>query len=384
MTTLKQVDEQYMKFRIQNDLNQYEQALEEVAKADEKYFDEALAVIKKQRLYRQALRLFADKPKLQSQIKVEFADYLHQRKYYEEAGLIYKHAEEYEKAITSLKETSNYQMLFAVTQLLNYTDDQIHDLAIEYSNRLAKDDKTIIEAGIVLAKYHNPGDKDAMSKAVELLIKGKNYFFAIENINIWEKQTNTDVSAYRTQVKQGVKLAYELKFNDIEKRFKDFREKLLRLKIVQFEKKNFGSLNTLGIGQGVFDAETMSQSQLSDASLVSGSQSLSGLSETSKLSQARLRMGKKKKKSKQKKKKVPKQGSPFEEEMLVEFLNDVDVPKDELTEVSNLMKVLVYFGYIDESVNLHEKIEKLLKVTNQKVRTIEGRFGLKGCCVFES
>ena len=154
-------------------------------------------------------------------------------------------------------------------------------------------------------------------------------------------------------------MAYELKFNNIEKRIKEYREKLLRLKIVQFDKKNFGSLNALGIGEGTFDAETMSQSQLSDASLASGTKSLSGLSETSKLSQARVRMGKSKKKSKQKKsKKVPKEGSPFEEEMLVEYLgkfdsfisiiDDIEISKTERDEVSNLMKALVYFEYVSK------------------------------------
>ena len=147
---------------------------------------------------------------------------------------------------------------------------------------------------------------------------------------------------------------------------------MLRLKIVQHNKKHLGSLTALGPGAGNFDAETMSQSQLSDASLVSGTQSLSGLSETSKLSQARVRMTKSRKKSKQKKKKkAPKEGATFEEEMLVEFLDDINVSQEERDEVSNLMKALVYFGYIDESVNLHEKVENLLHLTNSRIRTIE-------------
>lgn len=237
---------------------------------------------------------------------------------------------------------------------------------MKYSEKLEKDEKTKREAGIILSKYHGHGD-EVQKQAIELLIKSKNYFYAIEKSSEWDKKEFID-----SDIKNGVKLDYELKYNDVEKRVKDYKERLLRLKIVQHNKKHLGSINALTIGAGAFDAETMSQSQLSDASLTSGQSSISGLSETSKLSQARVRMGKSKKKSKKKKKKkIPKENSPFEEEMLVDFLEEIKVEKTEREEVSDLMKALVYFGYIDESVVLHEKVEELMKLTNQRLWTIE-------------
>lgn len=366
LNSLKEMDPQYMRFKVQYDLKEYELALKEISVADPKYFKEALAMIKKQRLYRQALRHYADQPEQLKEIKITFADYLHDRKYFEEAGLMYKYAGEYNKALKSLKETPNYEMLFAVSQYLNFDKVQIQELALEYSKTLEKDDKYIREAGIVLAKYHGHGE-DIQQKAIELLVKSKNYFFAIEKACEWNNPGYID-----KYIKHGAKLAYELKYNDVEKRIKDYKEKLLRLKIVQHHKRHLGNINALGVGGGAFDAETMSQSQLSDASLASGTQSLGGLSETSKLSMARVRMGKSKKKAKQKKKKkVPKEGSPFEEELLVEYLDDVSVSREERDEVSNLMKTLVYFGYIDESVNLHEKVEELMVLSNSTLRTIE-------------
>ena len=366
LNSLRQMEPQYMRFKIQFDLGEFEKALSEISKADPKYFSESLAMIKKQRLFRQALRAYSDQSDLLKEIKISFADYLNDRKYYEEAGLMYKYAGEYSKALKSLKETPNYEMLFAVSQYLNFSKEEIQQLAIDYSKALQKDNKNIKEAGIVLAKYHGEGD-DIQKQAVDLLIKSKTYFFAIEKVWDWDKKDFIE-----GEIKHGVKLAYELKYNDIEKRIKEYKEKLLRLKIVQHNKKHLGSLTALGPGAGNFDAETMSQSQLSDASLVSGTQSLSGLSETSKLSQARVRMTKSRKKSKQKKKKkAPKEGATFEEEMLVEFLDDINVSQEERDEVSNLMKALVYFGYIDESVNLHEKVENLLYLTNSRIRTIE-------------
>ena len=138
LNTLRQMDPQYMKFKIQFDLNEYEKALIEVSKADPKYFPESLAMIKKQRLYRIALRYYSEQPELLKEIKISFADYLNDRKYYEEAGLMYKYAGEYSKALKSLKETPNYEMLFAVSKYLDFTKEDIHSLAIDYSKILQK------------------------------------------------------------------------------------------------------------------------------------------------------------------------------------------------------------------------------------------------------
>ena len=57
-----------------------------------------------------------------------------------------------------------------------------------------------------------------------------------------------------------------------------------------------------------------------------------------------------------------KEGSPFEEELLVDYLNAVTVTKEERAEVANLIKVLAYFGEIDSSVKLHESTAALLKI----------------------
>lgn len=366
LNSLKEMDPQYMRFKVQYDLKEYELALKEISQADPKYFKDALAMIKKQRLYRHALRCYSDQPEYLRVIKINFASYLHDRMYYEEAGLMYKYAGEYEKALDSLQHTPNYEMVFAVAQFLKYNSDQIQKLAWEYSNLLQKESKYIKEAGVVLAKYHGNGE-DIQKETIGLLMKSKNYFYAIEKASEWSNQDFID-----NDIKRGVKLDYELKYNDVDKKIKDYKEKLLRLKIVQHQKKQLGNINALGAGGVAFDPETMSQSQLSEASMTSGTSTLSGLSETSKLSQARVRMGKSKKKGKaKKKKKMPKEGSLFEEEMIVEYLEDISVTREEREEASIIMKALVYFGYIDESVQLHEKIEELMNATNFKIRTIE-------------
>ena len=73
---LKSMDLDYMKYKIENDLKNYEKALEMIANSGEKFFEEALVLIKKQRLFKQALVLFEDRPSLHIQVKRAFGDYL--------------------------------------------------------------------------------------------------------------------------------------------------------------------------------------------------------------------------------------------------------------------------------------------------------------------
>ncbi len=62
------------------------------------------------------------------------------------------------------------------------------------------------------------------------------------------------------------------------------------------------------------------------------------------------------------KKRAVKEGSPFEEEYLIELLHDdTKVSVEDKQEVKMLMQALIYFGMIAESVALHGLVEKLIK-----------------------
>ena len=56
-------------------------------------------------------------------------------------------------------------------------------------------------------------------------------------------------------------------------------------------------------------------------------------------------------KKKMRKKRVVKEGSPFEEEYLLELLReDTKCTEEDKNTVKNLMKVLLYFGLVQESI----------------------------------
>ena len=97
------MDPVLMKFKIHSDLKQFEKAVKKLSQGDkdatdgalkEKYFNEVLVFIKKNRLYKQALEFYSHNEDCTKQIKLAFGEYLEQRSYSEEAGFLYSAAGE--------------------------------------------------------------------------------------------------------------------------------------------------------------------------------------------------------------------------------------------------------------------------------------------------
>ena len=64
------------------------------------------------------------------------------------------------------------------------------------------------------------------------------------------------------------------------------------------------------------------------------------------------------------KKRAVKEGSPFEEEYLLELIqDDTKVTAEDKAAVKVLMQALIYFGMIAEAVMIHGLVEKLIKAT---------------------
>ena len=65
------------------------------------------------------------------------------------------------------------------------------------------------------------------------------------------------------------------------------------------------------------------------------------------------------------KKKQVKEGSPFEEDNLIEMLKEeVVLSQEDKDQVKHIMNALVYFGNIDTSTNLHGLVQKLMNATH--------------------
>ena len=63
-----------------------------------------------------------------------------------------------------------------------------------------------------------------------------------------------------------------------------------------------------------------------------------------------------------KKRKDCKEGSPFEEETLIELLKEeTKLEVSDKSQVKILMQALTYFGMLEESIQIHELVAKVIK-----------------------
>ena len=357
---LKAMDETYMKFKIETDLKNYERALEVISLSDG-HFEEAMALVKKQRLFKQALVLYESKPQLHIQVKRAFGDYLMTRGYVQEAGFLYMSSdavEDIEKSLTAFKKGANVEMCISIAYKLDFSQEDLTKLNYELVDILASSHSYKNAADLLCSLENYP-----RAKAVEYYNKGNQFFSAIREAM---KEKDLEIRASHLQAtKNSVNLAYDVKKNQILKILEDFDKRYLRLKIVQNNKRNMPefTLNKDGLG---FDADQMSMSGASSysesqLSSTSGRSGLSGYSETSKKSWRDKKNDKKKKKTMRKKRQV-KEGSPFEEDNLIDMLKEETIiSQEDKDQVRNIMNALVYFGMIEISTYLHSLVDRLMR-----------------------
>ena len=129
-----------MKFKIETDFKNYEKALQIIVEGGQKYFEKALELIKKHRLYKQALDLYKHDAELHSKVKAAFGDYLLQRGYVQEAGFLYMSSEDTEdlnKSLNAFKKCCNTDMCFSLAFKLGFDEDQLKVLMQELIDALA-------------------------------------------------------------------------------------------------------------------------------------------------------------------------------------------------------------------------------------------------------
>jgi tetratricopeptide (TPR) repeat protein len=93
-------------------------------------------LIKKNRLFKQALDYYSHSEDLTKKIKLAFGEYLHQRGYSEEAGFLYSAAGEFQLAMTAFKKCLNVEMCFALATQGSLSEDSKEELKEELVERL--------------------------------------------------------------------------------------------------------------------------------------------------------------------------------------------------------------------------------------------------------
>ncbi len=100
---LQEMDSVLMKYQINMDLKNYEDALFELSKSEEKYFDLSIDLINKYELYEFAFTLFNKNNSLLKSIFEHYGEYLRSKKKFFEAGYAFLANNNHQQAIESFK-----------------------------------------------------------------------------------------------------------------------------------------------------------------------------------------------------------------------------------------------------------------------------------------
>lgn len=123
---LQEMDPVQMKFNINYDLKFYEDAIfelsqvrKQIIQAQDKYFDQCLAVIEKHQLHEQSLKLFCKYENCFKKIWLSYGKLLESQSKLYEAGYAYLNSDHNEKAFECFRKNYNFSELVVVMRKLN-------------------------------------------------------------------------------------------------------------------------------------------------------------------------------------------------------------------------------------------------------------------------
>lgn len=234
------------------------------------------------------------------------------------------------------------------------------DLSEETKQQVKED---LIEKLKVSCRFEEAGDmidpRSDFNGALDCYLKGNSFAKAIK---LCTEQAKSNL--IQSQIKPVVLVSCDLIRTKLIGILEQFGKRVLRLKIVQHTKRSMPEERQGGNNDFELDSDNLSVSNASysqsassrNSSRRSGSQS--GFSETSKLSKRN------KTNKKMKKKRAVKEGSPFEEEYILDSVKEeTKCNPDDKNTVKDLMQVLVLFGMVAEACQLHTYIEKVIKAS---------------------
>lgn len=124
LNELKQLEENYRKYRIDNYLKRYEKALDHIVKCGVEKLDECKELIEKHNLYTKALRLFKPSDECYNDIVLLYADHLRAKGLVYEACLMYERGGDFNQACLSAKHTLDWKKVMRLAVKCNYPKEE--------------------------------------------------------------------------------------------------------------------------------------------------------------------------------------------------------------------------------------------------------------------
>lgn len=294
---------------------------------------------------------------------------------------------EYKLAVQCFKESGEWKEAIVLAYQLGYQPEQIQQLAYELAAHLRTETKTAGAAAQLLVDYC-----DDVDEAVVILISGELWF---DILRICYSKGRQDL--LETHVQSEVMAAYARHIKHIQTHRQRYTYAVHRLRVIRRVKLLFppteeevgpggggnerdDDLMSIVSGMTASTSYSAASASLSEASAFSG-RSTSTVASTSSIfsiqsddrremtpDERRIARHQEKLKRKQASKRV-KEGSVFEEDMMITEVI-ATTPLDKHKErMSELVHALLHFGYVDQSRTLQYELSEFLSVVSREEST---------------
>ncbi|KAM7389360.1 hypothetical protein PAMP_023344 [Pampus punctatissimus] len=340
LNMLKSLEPNYQHYTIDKHLKRYRKALLHLSKCGQEHFPEALQLVKEQKLYSEALRLYAADKTHYKALSCIYAEHLVEQQQAEQAGLLLWRCGELPSALQAFASSSSWRNAICVAQQIPLPPDQLALLARDLAEKLTEQ-RRYSDAALLLDQYA----KDC-EEAILALITGAIWEEALRLIYMHNRQDITE-----TNLKPALLDAVSAQTAFLEAQVATFTRHRTRLAVVR-EQKEKARLNMLDEdGPDCPDAELYSEA----SSVMTGSKYSQSNSRISSRSSKNRRKAERKKLS-------LKEGNPLEDRALMVALGEIITTVDKMKEeVHNLLKALVLFQFDRHAEKLQLTYEEALQ-----------------------
>jgi tetratricopeptide (TPR) repeat protein len=289
------------------------------------------------------------------------AEYAISQKQYEEAGILFSKAGDYQNAMKSYEAALNIGGFKSAAKKLGQDSSAIQRSLLVFALKFEQQGKYLEAAEV----YRMLNEENNLVKIIENFIKAQEWRKALDEI-----QLNSEAAEFE-KAETKMNQAIIDRYNSLSSELKQIRENIekysTRLEIVRTEKEK--QVEEWLENEGEVDA---AQSEtMSEASTASGMSNISRLSRMSTMSAAQA----KRRKNVERKKKNIKEGSQFEDIGLLTALTEIIAKLNEIQkELAQLLPILVAFDFIEEARNLQKEAHKVVKFAYDRRITIWPRY----------
>ena len=128
LNELKNFEENYRKYKVDEHLKRYERALEHIVKCGIEKLEECLELIDKRKLHAKALRLFKRGDECYNDVVLQFADHLRSEGKLSDACLMYERGGDYKQAILSAKHVLDWQKCIVLAKKCSHSEEELQQL----------------------------------------------------------------------------------------------------------------------------------------------------------------------------------------------------------------------------------------------------------------